>query len=285
LEKSERKITMTYRKIVPAGGYRQTPTNWKEWGGEIINAQRELQEHYSEMDEYTRNHIKAQIDDLKAVHMGTILGGMLAEMNGAIDGYQAAQSKLLAARQMEARSWDAGKLAAELNVSTALVNMAVKTHNDPMRGGPTAAQRLQAIWEDAQLSGDKHKIRALAEVLQSTRDSIDDHDTRITAGVITTQAAAKVNELRQTSEIRAAVTGINEAQSWLAQVYQAERQSMIDLGEGDPAGMFSMGSMAQAMKRIKQDRQTGEITILAKDDPDVIGYTLPKMNGNEAQNE
>lgn len=265
---------MTYRGIVP-GNFQNKTGGWKWQARELIEAARELREHGSEMDEYTRNRIKEEIRQRKEMHFGTIRAGIVEEINAAIDDLQQAQQAREYVRAAEARSWEAGKMANALQLARAQVDILVNSGAGGGFGGVTPSMRFKALWREAQAGGDRYMIRALSEVLEGAQAK--DHETQLTVNVIAREASAEVAKLRHTSALQAADQAVKESEEYLLKAVDVDRQAWIDLGESDPANVLDYGTVAQTLRRVRIDR-TGQVSILAADDPEVTGVSWEKFD-------
>lgn len=235
--------------VVNAQPQQSNAPAWKYRGGEIVTAIREFQQYGAEMDPYTARKIKQQIADLKAQHMQAIQAGMAGEIREAIKDLEAARNRQAVARSLEVSSWESRRLADEIYAIKARVELAI---NSPVLGGfggKTTSDKLEALYQDVAIAGEKHQLRAVAEVFASIQGH--DSETRHTLNAISKDAEAKVSALRHTEMIQLANDQEAEAEAWLLTTCKIERDAMLSMGEFDPIG-FGTGAVAEALSAARE---------------------------------
>jgi hypothetical protein len=90
------------------------------------------------------------------------------------------------------------------------------------------------------------------------------------------QATRDIDALRMTPEIEQAETGVKEAMD----AFVSKRAELRQVGEtmdgGNPDNVFSTSPYTKALRKVQIDR-AGRVTILADDDPDYTGVSIPKV--------
>lgn len=225
--------------------------NWRDAADQLRAAQKKYSENFMWMTVYEQQEngrlLKVARDQLH----GVIENGAAGELDAAIAGFKAAQADVKKARQREINSYDAGKLAAELQVVNARVDVALKSQ-DPVAG-------LTAIKNDAVNSGDRVKQRAAYEVLAGAIDRLPttNSDIRLHVNRVSVGAARDLAALRDTEEYNRAVT---QAESAFQDMIVAHRQLVGTaqllgdlIGDGGPY----KGVVGDAYKRLRDDGEGG----------------------------
>ena len=246
-------------------------TTWRDRLEIIKAAKKELSDYYSIMTTYERATAEREIGHLKEQNNPVITEGVLGEHEIAINRLNIAHRKVKRLTQAEIASWDAQKLAAEMQVYNMLIDQAVNTKSGATDSRVSTTTRLDKIYDEAWQSGDKYKQRAACEVMKSLQGKASDPEAKITLNRFEQQAKQDLEKVRMTPELTKAY---EEAEiDW--QEYRTARQEVIrtsqDIGEGDPQQLYSGSPFSRAIRRVQIDRETNEIKILEADDPEITG--------------
>jgi len=257
---------MNYRINTPA-------TTWRDKLASIMTAKKELGEYYSIMTAYERATAEREIGHLKEQYFQAITDGVLQEHELAINRLNIAHRKVKRLTQAEIASWDAQKLASEMQVYNMLIDQAIQTKEGPDDFRKNVRDRLEKIYNEAWESGDIYKQRAACEVMKSAPSKAQggDMDLKMAINSIAQQSKADIEKVRTTPELEKAY---QEAEADY-QEYRTARQEVIntsqDIGEGDPQQLYSGSPFSRAIRRVQVDRETNEIKILEPDDPEITG--------------
>lgn len=259
-----------------------TPSSdWRQQVADIKAAKAEFNQYQSIMTPFERKTIGDSINALVTSAYPIVLKGATEHLNQAISTYQAAAANYDRARSKEAASWDSARLGAEINTFQMLLDRALKRDNYPgLDTGPDVISEVRRLYDEAQISGDRYKQRAAAEVVRGLRSRVDKNMSPSDAaalGVMARQAEKDLLWVRATEEFLDALDAKQQAVKALIQ----ERDSIVEIAEvmGEKVDyIFPGGAFSKLVKTIQEDRQTGEIQILAADSPEVAGidYLPPK---------
>lgn len=147
---------------------------------ELIKAQKaELQEYSGMMTQYEISIAQREIKDTLTTWKPRIVAALIEQQTNAINDYHYYGKKLGEANKNEVNRWDASRFKDELDVAKALVDQALsgKHVEGPYDGGsPSTYKRIEAMYHDAQKSGDIFKQRAVCEVLQGIEIKTGDYE-------------------------------------------------------------------------------------------------------------
>lgn len=254
-------------------------TNWKD-AFKLLQRMRagyrELENIMTAFERQTNSEeIKQRAESLHPV----IAGGALAEHAAAIKKIEASRVATDRARAAEINRWKPDQLRAELENVRTLVTLAAEGRG-PSFGAPAdVGGRLQAIYQEAQASGDIYKQRAACEVLQSLDLAKFSHDDKPAALSVANLSKRTLKALRETPELAETY----KQQDAALNDYIAVRQEIIEvskaLGEGNPEEVFTENTFSKALRQVKMNRNTGEITILPPDSPEVAGVIFKETPG------
>jgi hypothetical protein len=260
--------TISYKSF----GTARTVANWRDALAMIQRGRDELSQYAEIMTPYevttAQNGINSKVEQYRDI----ITQGILTEHEQAIENYQRAGEKVQKEISKEINHWDTGRLNDEIRLYETLVKQAISggANGDVLRGDKTSASTLEALYKEAHDSGDMHKQRAAAEVFKNVLSLVPSGDpARIAANRVVQQAKQDLEGLRSTAGIEQAKQEQGEALNGLYEKREEVRQVSQALGDGDPAGPFAGGAFARALRRIEQDRSTGEVRIHDWDSPEV----------------
>jgi len=244
-----------------------------------LNQIKEARKEYSKIEHiltpYERQTIYGNIRADADANYGKVYNGVKAHFEGAISNYKAAAAKRASAIAKEINSWDAAKLNAELQAFQTHVNMELsKKDAQGIFSGQPAARRIEQLYQEAQASGDRYKIRAAAEVLRAADlDKLPD-EQRFNVQMIAHAANETLEGLRNTDDIKnaielenAAVKAMQEAQAFVKEAGEV----MFDGG----AQVFGrdVSNFGKLASTVKFEREAGsvKIRILDANDPEITG--------------
>ncbi len=249
--------------------------DWRLKLNEIKDMQGKILKHQDILTRFERLSLDQDLAAKKEAASPIIQAGVLGEFSAALMKYQSAQTYMMTVRKAEVNRWEASTLNAEMASVKNRVELALKKPVDHMGGDPGPSKALQAIYSEAQSSGDRYKQRAAAEVFSSLAADfahVPDQDERMKVNALTRQAEADIVPLRVTDVMLAADANIQAAKAeLLAQgPALAEVHGVIHGGQPINSGL-SYGPLAQAYKRVRVDPDTGDVRILEPDDVEVTG--------------
>jgi len=256
--------------------------SWRDKLAEIKAAEQTYREYYSIMTPMEREVNRKEVSKITSQYAPAITQGVLQLHENALQKLKRADQKVKQEKRKEIASWEAARLAAEMQVYEMLIDHAVHTEPGKSDFRETTAQRIEKIINEAKASGDKYKQRAAAEVLKaalSNTSGLDD-DARLQVNHMAQQSKAELEKIRTTPELEAAY---EEAQA-VYDEYRAVRDEVArtskDIGEGDPYHPLSISPFTKALKRVRWEGE--ELKIYDADDPEVTGV-YPKSEKHEAQ--
>lgn len=194
-----------------------------------------------------------------------MLQGVLAEYDGAIQAYQRTEQATRQAVAREISRWDPTAVLGHMNLYQEQVNQILASK------APDAGDQLATLYQEAKNSGDSVRLRAAGEVFKAMIEKVPGGAplaVRTAAGHLERQAAADLQELRQSDDLRAARTAQQDAWQALVGTREELRQAGATLGE-DPAYIYAGGDFARAYKRVAV--VNGQPVIYSPDAPEVTG--------------
>jgi hypothetical protein len=235
--------------------------------------------YQSIMTQYEQQTIMGEINRASEAIFPSVATAAIGDWKAAIAKAQDAINKVSAAKVAESNRFDAGKFNAELTNIKILVDLAKGSTGSPLFGGDVnAGQRLQAIYQEAKASGDLHKQRAAAEVMQTMDFSTFVGDSKLATLSLANQAKRDLESLRTTPEMLQAEADRDQAFTSL----QAQRQELIDvsqaLGQQDPTLAFASGSFARALKMVQV--KDGQVIFHDENSLEVTGVSWEKAIEN-----
>lgn len=201
-----------------------------------------------------------------------VSAGAIGEWKNAIAKYQEAGKAYNRAVTDEITRWDPGKLNAELQQTSTLVNLAIAGGGgNPLEGGSAGvAAKLEAIYAEAVQSGDIYKQRATYEVIRTVLPKVGKEE-KLLANRLAKLAEDNLSALRVTDGMVAVKEAQGEALDALLNIRGELIEVSQTLGEGDPTNPLASGVFTKALRMVQQDRESGEIRIFGEDDPEVTG--------------
>ncbi len=208
------------------------------------------------------NRIAAYRDEIH----DRVIDGTLQNWNNAIANYQGKQAAYENAKKAEAARFDNVRLAAEIQAANTLVGMVVNQPDNAFIKSQKA-DKVQALYQDAVQSGDVNKARAIMEVVSN----LPQKDLMPLAR----QAKNDLARLRSTEQITQAEIEVKQAANDLKTNSRALVVKCAEiLGESvSPFG--NSGPLSKALARVRED-ETGQLEILAENDPRVTGVRMPE---------
>jgi hypothetical protein len=245
-------------------------SDWNSLFLDISNKTREFRKSESIMTQYEKQTVSNYIKEQREAHYNTIYRGAYYNLFTAANKWETAKMKLQSAKQSEINRFDPGRLNQEMNYFQSVVNSI--THSD--RSGIEADDnRLKRIAAEVKQSGDIHKIRAFAEVVETVPLHGFDQQKKFEALEIVSEAKTNLDQIRQTPEIQTATAEFETAKTDLLKEKEAF-QFIGKVMDNIPPGfnIFTNSAFEQTAKRIHIDRNSGNIEILAENDVRVLGY-------------
>jgi hypothetical protein len=255
--------------------YSITPT-WRDRIREIKSAYDELRENSSIMNEYQRTIIERRIKDMKTAYYPVIVSGLLAENRDAVQTLKNAKHRTISEKQKEINSWDAQKLTTEMQLQQMLVDQSFSEGNHNIFNSDGTVGNLEKIFNDAQQSGDKYKMRAVAEVMKSLpnkTNSMED-EIKFAGNHLANESKKLLQSIRITPEMVKANEGYQQAYDEYRTVRQEIIKTSYDIGEGDPLGFFKDNELTRAIKQVQI--VDDEVMIFETDAPEVTGVIAVK---------
>lgn len=182
--------------------------------------------------------------------------GAIGEYRSKLMEFQKAQAAHKKEIEREANRWDTGKLSGEMAFVNQRIEAALGTGNDPV-------SEFKALFEDAKVSGDRHKIRAAAEALRGALGKVktDNMDTRRALNLLGKQADAELRQMRVTPEMEKAEEAAKAAfervrpDRWQARFTQINH--VLTGGRPEVDG-WAGTDFERELNRLQVDQNTGE---------------------------
>lgn len=276
----------------PRYSARQSQYNGNDWLSKL-NQIKEARSEYNKIERilspYERQTIFGNIKADAEANYSRVYNGVKARLDAAVGNYKAAAAKRAAAIAKEINSWDAGKLNNELQAFSTRVNMELgKKDAQGIFSGQPAARRIEALYQEAQASGDRYKMRAAAEVLRAADVEKLPSEQQMQVQLLARAASDNLEALRNTEEIKAAIEQENAA----VKVMQDEQRFVKDAGavmfeEGSSLFGRELGSFGKLASTIRFERSEGsvKINILGLDDPAITGIDWNESSLTQLKNE
>ncbi len=233
-----------------------TMKSWRDHLKDLKDLREEYANGFSIMSEYERNANGKTIVEVRERIRPIIENGALFEWNQAKDNLKKALKQVDEERARIINSYDPVKLSAEMN----LANMRIENARNS-EGGRFDLKAIKSMKEEAEASGDKHKIRAVNEALTSLLSKVapgdqDDHgqDMRFQANRISNQAKRDLNALMVSDGyIKANESALNRVNELTSAKFQL-LDVVESLGEMSPNGVTIFNSRIEnAILTVKQD--------------------------------
>lgn len=276
----------------PRYNTRQSQYNGNDWLAKL-NQIKEARSEYNKIERiltpYERQTIWGNIKADAEANYSRVYQGVKARLDAAVGNYKSAAAKRAAAIAKEINSWDAGKLNDELQAFQMRVNMELgKKDTQGIFSGQPAARRIEALYQEAQASGDRYKMRAAAEVLRAADVEKLPSEQQMEVQLLARTASDNLEALRNTDEIKAAIEGENAA----IKAMQDEQRFVREAGEVmfDGGGSIfgrEVSNFGKLASTIRFERSEGsvKINILGLDDPAITGIDWNESSLTQLKNE
>lgn len=254
-----------------------TGGGWRKIVENLKTAREEYQQYSGMMTAYERSIIERDMKDQAEKYYPMVTAGALGEWNVAINTYKEATREYEREATREITRWDASKLNNELQAIQTLVGLAIAGGEGSAfdGGNPGIAAKLEAIYTEAHQSGDIHKQRATFEVIRTIAPNVTGDD-RFVVNRLAKLAEKDLSGLRVTDGMIQA----QEVQGKAFNQLQNMKAELIDvaqaIGEGNPTNPMASGVFSRAIRRVQQDRETGEVRIYKEDDWQLAGEYWPQ---------
>ena len=214
----------------------------------------------SVMTVYERAKAREVIAQKQADYRDAVSAIAVERHKAAVNDLKAALEAVQSERRKIAKTWDYGKLADELQVARMRIDTAAKADIGQFDTGA-----VNRIIEDAELSGDKHRIRAVHEALLDLVSKVpagsqDPHgnDARMTAHRISRQALKRLDELNNSEGLQKAHEAVPQAVEALNRSKGAIFTAAEILGDCLPgAAIVHNSALDNALHMVDQD-QSGD---------------------------
>jgi len=206
-----------------------------------------------------------ELHDLRANNAQTVASRAVDNLIDKARDVEIEYKLLTAKRKAEAQSWDAAKLAPELGVASVLLDMSLKAA-DPVK-------TVKNLWAEVKQTGDRYKIRALAEVLPGLVAKTGNLDHQLAFNGVLTEARSKVVQIRNTPDIQKADQDTRAAFMNYQAAVREFRETAQLMDEADPVHPLAVGTYGMAFRRIRtftDDHGTPTLRILEPDDPEIM---------------
>lgn len=274
----------------PRYSARQSQYNGNDWLSKL-NQIKEARSEYNKIERiltpYERQTIFGNIKADAEANYSRVYNGVKARLDAAVGNYKAAAAKRAAAIAKEINSWDAGKLNDELQAFQMRVNMEVgKKDAQGIFSGQPAAARVKQIYQEAQASGDRYKMRAAAEVLRAANVEKIPSEQQMQVQLLARAASDNLEALRNTDDIKNAIDGENAAIKQMQDEQKFVREAAeVMFDEGGQIFGRDVSSFGKLASTIKFEREAGnvKIKILDINDPEITGIDLSNLKEQEGE--
>ncbi len=216
-------------------------TAWIDQLISIRALREELAKYGGMMDPYARSVITREIASKVDAVRPAAVNGALADWRGTIQKYQDARAKFEQARQKEADSYDAGKLAGEINLLQTMIGLNSKQAS-PFKKQPDG---LQKIYQDAANSADKHRRRAAAELFAAMDGGKD-----LAMVELVRKAKNDLATMLDTPEVKQAAQGVIDGLNELESCREYVTNVADILGESRDQ-IFVHGALREELNRVR----------------------------------
>jgi len=194
---------------------------------EVKEYQAELDKYQAVMTPYERIKYGEITQAARDKYAAPVTQGGLAYWEGAKNRLKSMDAAIMAEKRRIANTWDSGKLAAEMQLAEMRISKALKSD-----GGKFNLPAIEAIMAEAEVSGDKHKVRAVCEAVQDlvsktpeSAQTVHGQPMELKANRLALAAERKINEMNTTETLTKAVqerelasNDLKEAKEYLAKV-------------------------------------------------------------------
>ena len=172
---------------------------WRSLLKEITDIDEEYSKYSRAYTEVERLKLLEKRKKKVEFQFANISKGVTGELFESVEKLQSTRERLQLYKKSELKSWDSAKLQSEYGVMSVVLDMAT-VGTDNMTGDTTFA-RVKKLWKEASDSGDKYKIRALADLLDGIIVKAPDRDEALQINGIKFEAQKTLQELRETPDI------------------------------------------------------------------------------------
>lgn len=274
----------------PRYSVRQSQYNGNDWLSKL-NQIKEARSEYNKIERiltpYERQTIFGNIKADAEANYSRVYNGVKARLDAAVGNYKAAAAKRAAAIAKEINSWDAGKLNNELQAFSTRVNMELgKKDAQGIFSGQPAARRIEALYQEAQASGDRYKMRAAAEVLRAADVEKLPSEQQMQVQLLARAASDNLEALRNTDDIQNAIDQENAAIKQMQDEQKFVREAAeVMFDEGGQIFGRDVSNFGKLASTIKFEREAGnvKIKILDINDPEITGIDLSNLKEQEGE--
>lgn len=274
----------------PRYNARQTQQNSGDWLAklnQIKDARKEYKGIEHILTPYERQTIWGNIKADAEANYSRVYQGVKARLDAAVGNYKSAAAKRAAAIAKEINSWDAGKLNNELQAFSTRVNMELgKKDAQGIFSGQPAARRIEALYQEAQASGDRYKKRAAAEVLRAADVEKLPSEQQMQVQLLARTASDNLEALRNTDDIQNAIDQENAAIKQMQDEQKFVREAAeVMFDEGGQIFGRDVSNFGKLASTIKFEREAGnvKIKILDINDPEITGIDLSNLKEQEGE--
>ena len=274
----------------PRYNARQTQQNSGDWLAKL-NQIKEARSEYNKIERiltpYERQTIFGNIKADAEANYSRVYNGVKARLDAAVGNYKAAAAKRAAAIAKEINSWDAGKLNDELQAFQMRVNMELgKKDVQGIFSGQSAASSIERLYQEAQASGDRYKMRAAAEVLRAANVEKLPSEQQMQVQLLARAASDNLEALRNTDDIQNAIDQENAAIKQMQDEQKFVREAAeVMFDEGGQIFGRDVSNFGKLASTIKFEREAGnvKIKILDINDPEITGIDLSNLKEQEGE--
>lgn len=275
----------------PRYSARQSQYNGNDWLSKL-NQIKEARSEYNKIERilspYERQTIFGNIKADAEANYSRVYNGVKARLDAAVGNYKAAAAKRAAAIAKEINSWDDGKLNNALQAFQTRVNMELgKKDAQGIFSGQSAAASIERLYQEAQASGDRYKMRAAAEVLRAANVEKLPSEQQMEVQLLARTASDNLEALRNTDDIQNAIDQENAAIKQMQDEQKFVREAaevMFDSG-GKIFGRdaSNLGKLASTVKFERDAAGHVNIKILDINDPEITGIDLSNLKEQEGE--
>ena len=274
----------------PRYSARQSQYNGNDWLSKL-NQIKEARSEYNKIERilspYERQTIFGNIKADAEANYSRVYQGVKARLDAAVGNYKAAAAKRAAAIAKEINSWDAGKLNNELQAFSTRVNMELgKKDAQGIFSGQPAAVSIERLYQEAQASGDRYKMRAAAEVLRAANVEKLPSEQQMQVQLLARAASDNLEVLRNTDDIQNAIDQENAAIKQMQDEQKFVREAAeVMFDEGGQIFGRDVSNFGKLASTIKFEREAGnvKIKILDINDPEITGIDLSNLTNMEGE--
>ena len=275
----------------PRYNARQTQQNSGDWLAKL-NQIKEARSEYNKIERiltpYERQTIFGNIKADAEANYSRVYNGVKARLDAAVGNYKAAAAKRAAAIAKEINSWDAGKLNDELQAFQTRVNMELgKKDVQGIFSGQSAASSIERLYQEAQASGDRYKMRAAAEVLRAANVEKLPSEQQMQVQLLARAASDNLEALRNTDDIQNAIDQENAAIKQMQDEQKFVREAAeVMFDEGGQIFGRDVSNFGKLASTVKVERDAGgrvNIKILDINDPEITGIDLSNLKEQEGE--